>query len=70
MTQVELSEVERAIRSVGSQVAVARLLGVKQASVARWKRTGKVPSGRVLDLERVSGVNRSRLRPDLYPPGE
>ena len=67
MQQIELTSVERAIRSVGSQKAVAALMGVKQASVARWKKTGLVPSKRVLGLERISGVSRTALRPDLYP---
>lgn len=68
MRNIELTPVERAIRSVGSQKAVAALLGVKQPSVARWKKTGQVPPERVLALEAASGVSRSLLRPDIYPP--
>jgi DNA-binding transcriptional regulator YdaS (Cro superfamily) len=36
-------------------------------SLYSWK---KVPSRRVLAVERETGIPRTRLRPDLYPPDE
>ncbi len=53
-----------AIRMAGGVAALARALGISQPSVSSWRR---VPSERVLEIERICGVNRHFLRPDLYP---
>lgn len=59
---------ERAIKQAGSQTALAGLLGVRQSHISNWKnRQGRIPAERVLDIERVTGVSRHDLRPDLYP---
>lgn len=50
----------------GSLEAVGRLLGVNRSTVLRWER-GRIPAERVLDVERVTGIPRHELRPDLYP---
>ena len=57
----------RAIESAGSQQALADLLGIKSPSIAEWKERGRIPANRVLDIERLTGVSRHELRPDLYP---
>jgi DNA-binding transcriptional regulator YdaS (Cro superfamily) len=54
----------QAIKKVGGYHAVARALKIAPQSVWAWKRT---PALRVLELERISGVNRRKLRPDIYP---
>ena len=54
----------RAKKAVGSQSKLARLLGITRQAVDQWK---KVPPLKVLAVERVSGVSRYELRPDLYP---
>jgi DNA-binding transcriptional regulator YdaS (Cro superfamily) len=54
-----------AIEAAGGGAALARALGIKQPSVSDWK---KVPSSRVLAVEKITGVAKERLRPDLYPP--
>lgn len=36
-------------------------------AISQWKQ---VPAERVLEVERVSGVSRHRLRPDLYPASQ
>ena len=44
---------------------MAKALGnVSSQAVSQWKR---VPADRVLEVERISGVSRHDLRPDLYP---
>lgn len=48
----------------GGVVALSLQLGLSRAAVAQWKR---VPAERVLEVERLTGVPRQRLRPDLYP---
>lgn len=54
-------------RAVIGASAIARELGITPQAVGQWER---VPAGRVLEVERVTGVSRSDLRPDLYPPSE
>jgi TorA maturation chaperone TorD len=55
---------EEAIKVVGGVGALARALGISQPSVSSWRR---VPSERVLEIEKICGVHRHLLRPDLYP---
>lgn len=54
----------RAVAAAGGQAEFARLIGVTAQAVSQWD---KVPPLRVLEVERVSGVSRQELRPDLYP---
>ena len=55
-----------AMERLGGQRALARALGnVSFQAVANWV---VVPPARVLDVERVSGVSRYRLRPDVFGP--
>ena len=55
-----------AILTVGSRRKLGRLLGLSGQAVAGWRR---IPAERVLDTERVTGISRVVLRPDLYGPG-
>lgn len=57
--------VELAADAVGSQKALAKLLEITPQAVSKWKED-KIPAERVLDVERVSGVRRALLRPDLF----
>lgn len=50
-------------RTRGAQAKVARELGVTRAAVAKWE---KIPAERVVEVERVTGIPREELRPDLY----
>jgi DNA-binding transcriptional regulator YdaS (Cro superfamily) len=54
---------QRAIDKVGVK-AIAERLGISGPAVSQWDR---VPPGRVIDVEAISGVSRTELRPDLYP---
>ena len=57
-----------ASEKIGSQSAMARLLGITQASVWGWLNRGTpLPAQHVLKVERESGVSRHELRPDIYP---
>ena len=58
------SPLQRAIQKIGSQAALARALGIKIQAVHQWI---EVPPLRVLDVERVTGIPRHELRPDIYP---
>lgn len=59
----ELSPIDRAAAAVGNKSELARRLGVKVQSIQQWTR---IPAERVLDVERVTGIPREELRPDLY----
>lgn len=55
-----------AIKTAGGLRPLARLLGnITAQAISQWE---KVPAERVLEVERVTGVPRGVLRPDLYPP--
>jgi DNA-binding transcriptional regulator YdaS (Cro superfamily) len=56
-----------AVKRVGGFTPMGYHLGISAQAVAKWTR---VPPLRVLDVERISGVPRSELRPDIYPPGK
>ena len=55
---------KRAIANAGGLAGLAGPLGISEQAVSQWD---EVPPLRVLAVERVSGVPRSELRPDLYP---
>jgi len=54
----------QAILKSGNASTLARLLGVSRAAVSQWKR---VPVNRITAVERVTGIPRHLLRPDLSP---
>lgn len=56
--------VEQGAQKVGSVTKLADALGIKRPSFYSWKQ---VPAERVLDFERITGIPRSEIRPDLYP---
>lgn len=48
----------------GFKTKLARMMGLAPCSIYQW---GRVPAGRVLDVERLTGIPRHELRPDIYP---
>jgi DNA-binding transcriptional regulator YdaS (Cro superfamily) len=60
----------QAVHRIGSQSAMARLLGISQAAVWKWLDEGtSLPAEHVLKVEAATNVSRSDLRPDIYPRG-
>lgn len=55
---------KRAIKAAGGLSGIAEPLSITIQAVSQWN---EVPAGRVLAVERLSGVSRHELRPDLYP---
>jgi len=58
-----LTPLQKAIAAAGNRSELARRLGIKVQSIQQWDR---IPAERVIDIERVTGVPRQELRPDLY----
>lgn len=57
-----------AIEKAGGPVALAKAIGdITSQAISAWKR---VPPGRVLDVEKATGISRHVLRPDIFgvPP--
>jgi len=62
---------ERAVQRAGGQTALAKALNKKQAHIWGWiNRDKKVPAEQVIPIEKITGVPRYELRPDIYPPEE
>jgi DNA-binding transcriptional regulator YdaS (Cro superfamily) len=59
----------RACKIAGGQKPLAEKIGTTQSQVWYWLERSKrgVPAEFVLPIEKVTGVPRSALRPDLYP---
>lgn len=49
---------------LGGNAGIAtKLTGLTPQAVSQWKR---VPAARVLDVEKLTGVSRHELRPDIF----
>jgi DNA-binding transcriptional regulator YdaS (Cro superfamily) len=64
MSENQDEGLEAAVQRFGGVAGLAAALGITPAAVYQWAR---VPQGRVLKIERLTGIPRERLRPDLYP---
>ena len=70
---------KEAIKSAGGQIAMARKLadieplGLSEDKalwrVQKWAYNG-IPPKFVITVEKLSGICRTRLRPDIYPPDD
>ena len=52
---------------VPSQTSLAAQLGISPQALQSWRRTGRVPAHHVLRIEEITGVSRTKIRPDIYP---
>lgn len=57
------SPLEKAIAAAGNASELARRLGISVQSIQQWKR---IPAERIVEIERVTGIPREELRPELY----
>jgi DNA-binding transcriptional regulator YdaS (Cro superfamily) len=55
----------KAIIAVKTRAELAERLGITPGAISQWD---KIPINRVTDVERVTGVPREQLRPDIYGP--
>jgi len=60
--------IQKAANIAGGTEALARRLSCSRQAISQWH--GKVPRGRALEIELITGgaVTRHQLRPDLFPP--
>ena len=68
MTDMDMTALDRAVQSAGSQQALAQLLGIKPPSVSGWYDRRRVPAERCIAIELATGVSRHQLRPDVFGP--
>lgn len=57
----------RAAGAFGGFAELAKRLHVTRQAVSAWRQRGCVPAERVIEIERLTGVSRYDLRPDIYP---
>jgi DNA-binding transcriptional regulator YdaS (Cro superfamily) len=57
--------VNRVIKAAGGVNALAQGLGISPPAISFWDRG--VPVRRVIAVERLTGISRYELRPDIYP---
>jgi DNA-binding transcriptional regulator YdaS (Cro superfamily) len=64
MRQLTLEDiVELAVAKAGGMRALGRALGINYQAIQSWK---KIPAGRVVAIEEVTGISREELRPDIF----
>lgn len=63
---MKMTPLQLAIKSVGSQKALADALKISPPSLNAWVKRDRVPAERVLAVEALTGVSRHLLRPDIY----
>lgn len=51
------------IKKAGGAPALADAIGIRPQAVYKWTR---IPAERAVDVERVTGIRREQLRPDVF----
>ena len=64
MTSLEI--LNETVKRVGSKAQLARICGVSPVAVGRWFKRGQIPVIRCKAIEKATGINRKRLRPDIF----
>jgi len=60
--------IENVILKGGGCSALGRAIGITHAGIHRWRIMGRIPAARVLSVERLTGISRHDLRPDVFGP--
>lgn len=64
---MESAQLKDVFLSKGFRLAqIARELKVNKSAITRWTQS-RIPAERVREIERITGVPREVLRPDLWP---
>jgi len=64
-----MSGLDKAITAAGGKRKLAEALNIKPSSLSRWihRYQGRVPSARIIQIFKITGVTPHELRPDLHP---
>lgn len=58
---------QEAIKKAGSMSALGRLLGITPQAVKAWRDgNASLDAMRCVEIEKVTGVSRKKLRPDIF----
>ena len=63
-----ITALDEAINFAGGQNKLGALIFTKQQTISWWRNKGKVPADKAIAIERATGVDKARLRPDLFDP--
>jgi DNA-binding transcriptional regulator YdaS (Cro superfamily) len=55
----------RAVAAAGGPKALKGALGTSFSAITQWKQRG-IPATRVLEIEKLTGISRHELRPDVF----
>jgi len=67
---LEPSAIELACEAVGGASRLAEKLTVSPQAISKWVKAKRAPAERCLEIEKITGVSRYKLRPDVFgePP--
>lgn len=68
MSSENLTGMAAVLATVKSRADLARSLGITRDAVAKWAQADKVPSDRVGEVARVTGLSPAVIRPDIFGP--
>jgi len=58
--------------SAWRKISVSRLahqLNISRTAIYKWQKSARgIPAERVIEIEGVTDIDRTKLRPDLWPP--
>lgn len=59
--------VDRVLEALGGPSKAAAALSISNPSVVmNWRKRGQVPADRVLEIEALTGISATELRPDVF----
>jgi DNA-binding transcriptional regulator YdaS (Cro superfamily) len=61
-----MNVIDRAAEVVGSRTKLAKIMGVSQSCITQWDRRKRIPAARVIEIEKITGISRHVLRPDIF----
>lgn len=58
--------IQRAADICGNRTRLAELFGVTRSCITQWQRRNRIPASRVIEFEKLTGISRHVLRPDIF----